>query len=143
MDGISHFRSAPAIEGSSKSITCPGRKRLDHAREGVSGNYEDGPPTHIDVGALRIGDIAIGRVNGEIYNKIGQEAKSGSPFQKTIVVTLANGEADTDYIPSDDAFGRSTFEVLGSHLLPGCAEMGIVNGIDGLLNQDMEGSNLN
>ncbi len=43
------------------------------------------------------------------------------------------GSAPTGYIPSEDAYGRNVFTVLGSRLKPGCAEAGIVNGLLGLM----------
>jgi neutral ceramidase len=45
------------------------------------------------------------------------------------MVTLANGAANSGYIPNDAAFGAQTFQVLGSRLKPGCAETAIVNGL--------------
>jgi neutral ceramidase len=138
MSEIAHFSSSAVIHGSSKDVVCPGRKRIDHAREGVEGHYEDGPPVSVTVGALRIGDVALGRVAGEPYSKIGQEVKRGSPFRETMVVTLVSGGSNGGYMPSDDAFGHYTFQALGTRFKPGCAEMSIVNGIDGLLYQDIE-----
>lgn len=130
MNEIPHFTTTAAIQGDSKTVSCPGRKRTG------PGTFEDGPPVPIFVGALRIGDVAIGRTDSEIYNKIGQEAKAGSPFRNTMMINLADGSGG--YIPSDDAFARSTFQVAGNRLKPGCAEMGIVNGVDGILHQFME-----
>lgn len=140
MGEISHYNTAPMIQGSSALVTCPGRKRLDNAREGFEGRYDDGPPASVTVGALRIGDVAIGRVNGEPYSKIGQEVKDGSPFKETMVVVLASGGQSGGYMPSDDAYGHNTFQALGTHFKPGCAEMGIVKGIDELLFQDLQGA---
>jgi hypothetical protein len=136
MDGISHFSGSAVIHGSSSVVTCPGRKRLDHNREGVAGTYEDGPPAKVRVGALRIGTVALARTDSEIYNKIGQEIKAGSPFRNTIVVALADGGGR--YIPTDDAFGRNTFQVLGAAFKPGCFEMGIVNNVDEMLYTEFE-----
>jgi neutral ceramidase len=45
------------------------------------------------------------------------------------MVTLANGMANSGYIPNDTASGALTFQVLGSKLKPGCAETAIVNGL--------------
>jgi hypothetical protein len=89
------------------------------------------------VGALRIGDVAIGRTNGEIYNKIGVEAMDGSPFCHTMMINLANGAIG--YIPSDVADGRGSFQGAGNRIKPGCAEMGFVNGVDGILRGFVEG----
>jgi hypothetical protein len=58
--------------------------------------------------------------------------KKGSPISKTMYVTLANGRALSGYIPDDESFGHQTFQVLGTRLLPGCAEQGIVQGLSDL-----------
>ena len=89
------------------------------------------------LGELRIGDVALGAIDGEVYNTIGQELKKESPFTNTIFVTLANGQANSGYIPEDDAFGRYTFQVLGTRLKPGCAERGIVDTIDGMIEKEL------
>ena len=136
---MSHIRTMNPevkIEGAQQDVTCPARRRLDTGREGTSGKYEDSPdPVHIKIGALRIGDVVLGRANAELYNLIGQHVKAGSKFRDTIMVTLTNGMANSGYVPTDDAFGRYTFEVLGSTLKPGCAETGIVNGIHDMIDK--------
>jgi neutral ceramidase len=38
--------------------------------------------------------------------------------------------ANSGFIPYDASFVQNTFQVLGSHLKPGCAEQGIANGLD-------------
>ena len=53
--------------------------------------------------------------------------KAEAPASKTIVVTLANGSADSGYIYSDEAYSHLTFQVIGSRLKPGCAEGKIVS----------------
>jgi hypothetical protein len=126
------------ISGLQQTVTCPGRTRLDDAREGVPGQYEDGPPVNIRVGVLTIGTTAIGSVNAEIYSGIGQRIKARSPFAHTIVTALGNGSAGAGYIPTEEAFNRYTFEVLGSRLKPGCAEDGIVNAAVGMMMQGVQ-----
>ena len=122
------------IEGLQQEVTCPARRRLDTGREGAPGKYEDAPdPVRLKIAALRIGDVVLGSANAELYNMIGQHVKAGSKFHDTIMVTLTNGMANSGYVPTDDAFGRYTFQVLGSSLQPGCAEVGIVNGIDDMI----------
>ena len=53
----------------------------------------------------------------------------------TVMVTLANGRANSGYVPNDAAFGAYTFQVLGSRLKPGCAEQGIANTLTDLVAQ--------
>jgi hypothetical protein len=119
--------------GKAQTITCPGRERTNEGRGGYPGTYKDGTPVQIRLGLLMIGDIAIGAVNGEVYNEIAQRLKKESPYAKTMMATLTNGFAMSGYIPDDASFGHYTFEVLSSRLQPGCAETSIVDGIIGMM----------
>jgi hypothetical protein len=123
-----NWQGTPAIAGSSAKVTCPGRDRLDtSARQGVLPPYKDGDPVDLQVGALRIGDIDLVSVNGEVYNEIATHLKRVSPAAKTMMVTIASGPpARSGYIYSNAASDHLTFEVIGSRLKPGCAEDAIV-----------------
>jgi hypothetical protein len=124
-----------AIWGAQKPLTCPGRQRTDSVREGSPGTYQDGDPVVFRLGVLGIGDIALTSVNAEIYTLISQRMKKQSPVANTVMVTLANGRANSGYVPNDAAFGSYTFQVLGSRLKPGCAEQGIANTLTDLVAQ--------
>jgi len=131
MSNMDRLASDADIGGHQMILTCPGRSRIasDGSREGAAASYEDGEDVNIRLGVIGINEIALASVNAEIYNMIAQQAKAASPLSKTMVVTIANGRANSGYIPTDDAYGRNTFQVLGSRLKPGCAQMGIVKGI--------------
>jgi len=122
------WQSEAVITGSSDAVACPGRDRVDlTARQGVLPPYKDGEPVTMQVTALRIGDINMVTVNGEVYSQIGVHLKAVSPAAKTMMVTLAAGpDARSGYIYSDAATDHLTFQVIGSRLKPGCAEAGIV-----------------
>jgi neutral ceramidase len=112
------------------TFACPGRIRLDAdnpARENVFPGYKDGPDVNLKVGVLRIGDIHLASVNGEVYSQIAMRLKAEAPASKTVMVTLANGSAGAGYIYSDAAYSHLTFQVIGSRLKPGCAEDKIVS----------------
>jgi neutral ceramidase len=115
------------IWAAGKTVTCPGRTRTNTGREGAPGTYVDGDPVNIHVGLITIGSTALATVNAEIYTSIAQRVKKQSPISNTVVVTLANGFANSGYIPSDEAYGHNTFQVLDTHLKPGCAENAVVN----------------
>ncbi len=120
--------------GAQKTLGCPARVRTNMGREGSPGTYEDSPdPVNIRLGVLGIGATALATVNGEVYSAIGQRLKRQSPLANTVIVTLANGRANSGYIPDDAAFGAYTFQVLGSRLKPGCAEQGIADGLTDLV----------
>ncbi len=118
------------IYASQETVTCPGRTRTDTGnREGSPGSYVDGDPVDIKLSLLSLGDIALAAVNAEVYTVIAQRLKKESPFNNTIFVAITNGNSYSGYIPSDDAFQRYTFQVLGSRLEPNCAENAIINGL--------------
>ena len=113
------------IAGAQRTISCPGRTRTNVGREGQAGTYTDGPDVNILLGVLGIGEVGLAYTQGEVYNAVAQQLKAKSPLGRTVFVGLANGQANSGYIPTDDAFGRYTFQVLGSRLKPGCAETSI------------------
>jgi hypothetical protein len=123
------------IDGRQKIVQCPGRQRTDTGRAGSPGTYTDAAPVNIRLGLLRVGDIAIGAVNAEVFNLIAQRLKRESPYARTMMTTLTNGSAPSGYIPNDAAYGMYTFEVLSSRLKQGCAETAIVNGILDLMSE--------
>lgn len=136
-----HPVDTAAIWGGQERFSCPGRERLDianPARENVFPGYKDGAEVNLKVGLLRIGDINFVTVNGEIYSKIGLKLKEQAPANKTVVVTLANGAANSGYIYSDDAYSHLTFQVIGSRLKPGCAEGKIISTAIGLMRKSGE-----
>jgi neutral ceramidase len=113
-----------------EGFTCPGRARLDAdnpARENVFPGYKEGSDVNLKVGLLRIGDINFATVNGEVYSQIAMRLKANAPANKTVVVTLANGTANSGYIYSDEAYSHLSFQVIGSRLQPGCAEKKIIS----------------
>jgi hypothetical protein len=119
--------------GKQETISCPGRNRTNQGRGGIEGTYTDGPDVNITLDLLMINDIAIGAVNGEVYNEIAQRLKRESPYKNTMMITVTNGFANSGYIPDDASFGHQTFEVLSSRLKPGCAETKIVEGLTSMM----------
>jgi len=129
---IMHYNMKPEVDtkiyAAKTTITCPGRQRIDtEGRENYDPGYKDAPDVHIGVGLMKIGDIDLVSVSGEVYTEIGQRVKRESPSTKTIFVTLAEGPSESGYIYSDNAANHLTFQVVGSRLKPGYAETGIVN----------------
>jgi neutral ceramidase len=129
MKGMKRKVSGPQIYSERKTITCPGRSRLDKGRAGYPGVYEDADSIDLKLGLTVIGDIAFASVNGEVYSPISTRLKRESPYANTMMLTITNGFARSGYIPDDASFGTYTFEVLSSRLQPGYAESAIVNGI--------------
>ena len=61
--------------------------------------------------------------------------KKQSPMANTMMVTLANGRADSGYVPDDASYSHVTFQVLGARIKPGCAESTIADGLADMIGQ--------
>lgn len=130
------WSSKGKIWSGAREVQCPGRDRQDRdnlVREGSLPPYADGDPVKIRVGMLRLGDVYLATVNGEVYNEIAVRLKQEAPVSRLAMVTLANGFANSGYIYSNDAGSHLTFQVIGSRLKPNCAEDGIVSAALGLI----------
>jgi hypothetical protein len=126
-NSIAVMSSQARIEGSQRVITCPGRRVTPGPMPRVEYTFADADPVDIRLSLLKVNDVALVGVSGEVFTRIYQHLKKESPFNDTIMVTHANGSSG--YIPSDDAFDPISYENTASHLKPGCAEKGIVNGL--------------
>lgn len=63
---------------------------------------KDGEVDIIPVSCIRIGDIAIAALPGEIFTAWGLEIKRYSPAKYTMVVELASSDGKTGYKPTSD-----------------------------------------
>ncbi len=78
----------------------------------------------VPIQALRIGDLGIVGLPGEIFVEIGLALKRLSPFPRTMVIELANDWAG--YIPTDRALKEGSYETrlaTVSKATPGTAEL--------------------
>jgi hypothetical protein len=57
----------------------PRTRRTNQGRAGFEGTYREGPPVEIRLGVLRLGDVAIGAVNAEVFSAIAGRLKRESP----------------------------------------------------------------
>ena len=62
----------------------------------------------VEVMAIRIGDVAIVGLPGELFCEFGMEIKKCSPAKHTIVIELANDAIG--YIPTEEAFEQGGYE---------------------------------
>lgn len=83
------------------------------------GQYE---PDQVEVMSLRVGDVAIVGLPGEVFCQIGMDIKRRSPARATMVVGLANDAVG--YLPTRAAFDQGGYEpTVGSTFYqPGSAE---------------------
>jgi hypothetical protein len=124
-DGI---RTSPRarIRGIQRVVTCPGKRTVQPPGPNREFKIEDADPVSIRLSLLVMNDIAIAGVSGEVLTNIGLRLKTESPFNRTVMVTHANGSSG--YIPDDAAYDQVSYEIVTTRLKRGCAEDAIVNG---------------
>ena len=72
------------------------------------------------VQALRVGDLGIAAVPGELMVELGLDIKARSPFEQTMVIELANDSVG--YLPTRKSYDEGGYEPEASLFQPGCGE---------------------
>lgn len=132
-NNIKDLSSESSVWGGQRVINCPGRKVASGPHPNGEFKFEDADPVDIRLSLLMLNNIAVTGVSGEVLTPIFLRLEKESPFRHTIMVTHANGLSG--YIPNDAAYNQVSYEVRTTHLKPGCAETGIVNGLVDMMNQ--------
>jgi Neutral/alkaline non-lysosomal ceramidase, N-terminal len=112
---------------SSAMVTCPGKDAAQPAQDpgGTS------PKVQIPLGLIRINDIALASVAGDVASEIGDRFKAASPLPNSTMITMTAGSIG--YILADSSYLRITHGVNGSPLKAGCAQQAIVQGLVDLI----------
>jgi hypothetical protein len=97
-------------------------RRLQRAQEAldswISGTLLE--PVQAEVQVLQIGDFALVTTPGEIFNQIGMQVKTESPFKHTWFLSCTNGSIG--YVPVPEAYADGGYEVThASRVAPGAA----------------------
>lgn len=93
-----------------------------------------GDKLDIQLGLIRINQLAITGVSGEVGSQIFVHLKRESPFADNVMITLSN---DRDgYIPDDAGWDHQGPG--GQAFVRGCAEKAIVNNLVEMMNQSLQ-----
>ena len=103
------------IQAKNTTLKFPGKMRTNNYLPQTS--YESGPEVELRLTALKIGDLVLSGVSGELFTEIGMEVKKRSPYANTFIVTHCNGS--NGYICTDSAYPVGGYEVGASWLMPG------------------------
>lgn len=104
-----------SLESTSNTMTFPGKKACKDKFPQKS--YESGPDVTIRLSVLKIGDLVLAGISGELMTEIGLEVKKLSPYTGTIIMTHCNGSSG--YICTDKSFAEGGYEVKVTRLMPG------------------------
>ena len=127
------IRTTPrvSVRGAQKTVTCPGQKFTLGPRGRRDGKFEDADPVNIRLSMLRINDIVLGGVSGEVLTLVGQRFKREAKLPNAVMITNCNGSSG--YLPDDAAYKQVSYEIMTARVKPGCAEKAIVEGLLGLM----------
>jgi len=104
-----------SINTANNSTTFPGKTRdKDNFPQKT---HEKGPDVDIRLTGLKIGNLVLTSISGELMNEIGMEVKKQSPYNYTMIMTHCNGSSG--YICTDKAYSEGGYEPRTSRLMPG------------------------
>jgi neutral ceramidase len=132
-NNIKHLSTQASVWGAQRVISCPGRKLKPGPHPHGEFSFEDAAPVSIRLSLLMLNNIAVTGVSGEVLTPIFLRLEKESPYRHTVMVTHADGLSG--YIPNDAAYNQVSYEITTTHLKPGCAEAGIVNGLVDMMNR--------
>jgi len=112
------------IAGQQRIVSCPGHRFEPAIQPGTAPKFVPTDAVNLRLGILKINDIALVMVNGEVTTPIWERLKQASPYTNTIMVDTANGALS--YLTEDEAYDRLTFEVIRTRPQKGCAEKAII-----------------
>lgn len=117
-------KNAPYIDIRNAEVKLLGAENLLGyvlaGEENKLGFIKDETPAEVQV--IGIGDARIVGFQGEIFVEYGLELKKSSPFEKTIIVELANG-AMPGYLCTKEAYAEGGYEAGSSMLTPKTGEI--------------------
>jgi hypothetical protein len=114
------------IAAASGSAICPGQQLRIDPKTGKA-VAKDEPPVAIPLSMIRVNDIALAGVGGDIASQIGQTFKARAPVPHAMMISMAGDSVG--YILGDASYVHPGHGLTKSHLKAGCAERAIVEGL--------------
>jgi hypothetical protein len=123
------------IDADASSVTCPGQQLIfDPNTKTLSADPR--PPVHIPLFMVRVDDILLAGVGGDLSSDIGVHFRTASPVAHTSIITMS-GESVV-YILSDASYEHPGHKLMKSTLAPHCADLAVVDGLVKLINHHRE-----
>ncbi|MFJ4621836.1 neutral/alkaline non-lysosomal ceramidase N-terminal domain-containing protein [Streptomyces sp. NPDC088812] len=112
------------LDARQRTVLCPvkpGRDVMETMRQDGSGTV----PLRLSL--IRLGDVAVTGVSGEVVTEICRRLRDRSPLARTLLVSLANDRIG--YLADDARFDRPVHSVNGCPVRRGYAEDAIVDNL--------------
>ncbi len=118
------------IDAAAGAATCPGQQLRVDPKTGHA-IVEDRPPVTIPLSMIRVNDIVLAGVGGDVASEIGRRFKAKSPVANSMMISMVG--ASVGYIFSDASYVHPGHGLTKSLLKPNCAEQAIVDGLTHLV----------
>lgn len=90
-----------------------------HAKA-ISGRSANGETDTIPITSIKLGNVGLATIPGELFDVSGMYIKENSPFDMTFVMGYCNGAVS--YLPTADAYEYGCYEADIGKFVPGTAE---------------------
>lgn len=101
------------------SLQAKGKKRSSSRLPGVS--LDQAEDQTLRLVSLKVGNIVIAGISGELMTEIGGEVVGLSPFKNTFVISHCDG--NNGYLCTDAAYHEGGYEPMVSKTMPGTSEL--------------------
>jgi hypothetical protein len=118
------------LSAAARSVVCPGQKVKIDARTDAA-TITDLPPVPIALNVIRINDIVLAGVAGNVPGELGAQIKAASPSRNTTLIGVTSGSVG--YILADSAYEHPGHNLAGDPLKKGCAWPAIVGGLSEMM----------
>ncbi|MEX2234810.1 MAG: neutral/alkaline non-lysosomal ceramidase N-terminal domain-containing protein [Cyclobacteriaceae bacterium] len=119
------------INATQRVVSVPAKEKEGPANIQQPKSTEDGF-LKIRLSALRIGNIILTGVSGEVFNEISVKMRKQSPYSNTFMITHCNGSSG--YLVTDAAYAEGGYEV-GSTRAKSGAEKAVIDNLLEMINE--------
>jgi hypothetical protein len=129
--GLKPFSTA-MISASQRVISLPAKKKENEPGIFQQPNSLKNDSLQVRLSVLKIGNIILTGVSGEVFNEISVKMRSQSPYAFTWMITHCNGSSG--YLVTDAAYSEGGYEVNSTRAKSG-AEKAIIENLLAMINE--------
>ncbi|MFT4081692.1 MAG: hypothetical protein QM638_03825 [Nocardioides sp.] len=126
--GIDDRHTEVSLAGAETVLRYPIKRGVDLPADM---HQDDVPDVGVRLTVLRLGEVVLAGVGGEVPTVTGHRIRAASGLRHTLVVSMGNERVG--YLADERAFSCGTFTARGTPIQPGHLEAGIPRGVAALL----------
>ena len=124
--------STARINALQRVISLPTKETDKDPRKVLQPNSTENDSLRVRLSVVKIGNIILTGVSGEVFNEISVKMRKQSPYAFTFMITHCNGSSG--YLVTDDAYAEGGYEVNSTKAKSG-AEKAIIENLLAMINE--------